>query len=473
MRDRGVCWMGALELIEAYRKKELSPVEVTRSILERIERVNPDINAIVTLTPELAIEQAERSEEAYLKGDPGTLEGVPVTIKDLIPTEGIRTTCGSLLLEEYVPEQDAVLVERLKNAGSVVLGKTNVPEFGLVGVTDNILFGPSLNPWDREKTTGGSSGGAAGALAAGLGPLAVGNDGGGSIRIPASLCGVFGLKPQFARIPSYPHVVHGWETMNAEGPMARRVEDAALMLNVMAGPDDRDRFSLPDSGVDYLASLEEGVEGLRIAYTADLAATAVESEVAEITRESAFLFERLGCQVAEDDPGIPDMSSRLNTMVVTETITEFNNRFDSKEAREKVFPLYRPFLELGSVFSAADVVQVGFDREDLWRKIWPFFEEYDLLLSPTTACTAFDIKEGGVLGPGEIEGVEQSPSSWVAFTFPFNFTGQPAASVPCGFDKRGLPVGLQIVGRRYDERTVLKAAAAFQGIRPWEDRYPE
>lgn len=470
MSDIEICWMSATELMDAYRAGTVSPVEVTRVILDRIEEVNPLINAVVTITADLAVEQARESEEAYRRGEPRPLEGVPVTIKDLIPTRGILTTLGSRIYQEHVPDVDAVLVERLKDAGTVMLGKTNVPEFGLVGVTDNALFGPARNPWDTKKTTGGSSGGAAGALAAGLGPIAVGNDGGGSIRIPSSLCGVFGLKPQFGRVPSYPHVVHGWETMNAEGPMARTVADAALMLDVMAGPDDRDRFSLPAAPGCFFDSISKGVDGLKVAFTTDLATDAVDPEVAGIAGEAAFGFERLGCEVVEDTPGIPDMAQELTTMVITEMLTANEERLE--EVKEKIYPPYRPFLELGGMFSAADVVRIGFRREELWDKIRVFFEKYDLLLTPTTACAAFDLKEGGTLGPDTIDGKEASPSSWVSYTFPFNFTGQPAASVPCGFTAEGLPVGLQVVGRRYDESLVLRAAAAFEAAYPWVDRHP-
>ena len=250
MSEQELCWMSAVELLDAYRSRKLSPVEVTRAVLERIDEVNPKINAIVTLTADLAMEQAKAAEEAYQKGEAAALAGVPVTIKDLISTKGIRTTFGSLLFEDYVPDEDAVLVERLKDAGAVIVGKTNVPEFGLVAVTDNLIFGPALNPWDTKKTVGGSSGGAAAGVVAGFGPLAVGNDGGGSIRIPSSLCGSFGIKPHFGRIPCGPKPYHGWESMNAEGPITRTVADAALMMDVMAGPDERDRMSLPASGVE-------------------------------------------------------------------------------------------------------------------------------------------------------------------------------------------------------------------------------
>ena len=471
MSEQELCWMSAVELLDAYRSKKLSPVEVTRAVLERIDEVNPRINAVVTLTADLAMEQARAAEKAYQKGKAAALAGVPATIKDLICTRGIRTTFGSRLFEDYVPDEDAVLVERLKEAGVVILGKTNVPEFGLVAVTDNLIFGPALNPWDTRKTVGGSSGGAAAGVVAGFGPLAVGNDGGGSIRVPSSLCGSFGIKPHFGRIPCGPKPYHGWESMNAEGPITRTVADAALMMDVMAGPDERDRMSLPASGVNYLESLKGGIKGLKVAYTSDLAVSAVEPEVVELTRKAAFSFEELGCEVVEDDPGIPDMAQDLTVLVILETAAEHEHHLE--EAKEKMYTLYGPFLDLMDVFNGRDRVRVDYHREDMWGIMRQFFEKYDLLLTPTTPCPAFDLKEGGMLGPETINGVEQNPASWLGFMFPFNFTGQPAASIPCGFTAGGLPVGLQIVGRRYDEPTVLSAAAAFEEAHPWADRHPD
>jgi aspartyl-tRNA(Asn)/glutamyl-tRNA(Gln) amidotransferase subunit A len=382
----------------------------------------------------------------------------------------VRTTFGSRLYEDYVPDEDAVLVERIRDAGGVMLGKTNVPEFGLVAVTDNLVFGPTWNPWDTAKTTGGSSGGAAAGLAAGFGPLAVGNDGGGSIRIPASLCGVVGLKPHFGRVPSWPHAVHGWETMNHEGPMARTVADAALLLDVMAGRDERDRFSLPNSGIEYLSALDGGLKGIRAAFTSDLASPVIDPEVAEIARRAAFSFEEIGCEVTEDDPGIMDMSGDLATLVIAETGAAHEDHLE--EAAEKMFPPYKPFLELAGVFTAKDLARVEFHREDTWERLWPFFSKYNVLLTPTAICAAFDLREGGMISPEVVNGVEVGPANWIAFTFPFNFTGQPAVSIPCGFTEAGLPVGLQIVGRRFDEGTVLRVAHAFEQAFPWSDRHP-
>ena len=467
MSDFDVCWMNALELVNAFTRKKLSPVEALNAVLSRVEEVNPRINAIVTLTAEAALECAKRAEAAYMRGEARELEGVPLTVKDLIPVKDVRCTFGSRFFEDFVPEMDAVVVERMKRAGAVIIGKTNTPEFGLVAVTDNSVFGPARNPWDTAKTPGGSSGGAAAALAAGLGPIALGNDGGGSIRIPSGLCGTFGLKPQYGRVPSWPHIMLNYMTLNCEGPMTRSVADAALMMDVLAGPDERDRTSLPDRGGSYLSSIGSSMKGLRIAYT-DLISPVVETEVASVAAAAAKVFIDMGCDVSDDAPDMPDLSEDLTKLVILETAAANEDRMDQKE---KLFPPYQPFMDLPQFLSPLDTVKVYFHREELWDKLWPFFERYDLLLTPTTTCAAFDIKENQ-LGPEEVNGTPVTPASWVSYTFPFNFTGQPAASVPCGFTEAGLPVGLQIVGGRYREDLVLKAAAAFEEARPWAQSHP-
>jgi len=462
--------MSALELTDAISRGELSPVDVLDAVMEQVKRYNPELNAIVTLTEESARESAKKAEKMVKKGEKlGPLHGVPITIKDLIFTKGVRTTFGSKLYENFIPDEDAVLVERLKKAGVVIIGKTNVPEFGLIPVTDNVIFGLTHNPWDKRKTSGGSSGGAAVAVAAGMGPLASGSDGGGSIRIPSSLCGVYGIKPSFGRVPSYHPGFYGWETMNCEGPIARTVADVALMLDVMAGPDDRDRFSLPATNVSYLKTLEKGIEGSRIAYSPDLGYAIVDPKVEKLTRKAAFSFGKLGCEVTEIKPDLFDMQYELITMVAAETITA--NEEHLEEWKKKAYPLYLSYLQLEETFSIRDVVRVQYKREELWGKMRKIFENYDFLLTPTTAVPAFELEEG-TMGPTEIAGQTVGPVGWIAFTYPFNFTGQPAASVPCGFTGDGLPVGLQIVGKRYDDASVLRASRAFEKAFPWQDKKP-
>lgn len=463
-------WKSAVELAGMIRRKEVSPVEVVEAFLQRIENVNPQINAIVTLAEDFARAEASRAEKSIMDGvEIGPLHGVPVTIKDNVFTRGIRTTFGSRMFEQFVPEQDAVLVERLKKAGAIVLGKTNMPECGLIPITDNLVFGPTVNPWDQTRTSGGSSGGAAAGVAAGLSPLASGNDGGGSIRLPAALCGVYGIKPSFGRVPSYP-TLPGWETMGHEGPITRTVADAALMLSVMAGPDERDRFSLPPADTGYTASLAGAVNDLKVAYSPDLGYAVVDPEVREICTRAAEAFAELGCRVEQINPGLPDMRKALQAMVVSETITANENNLE--EWREKTYPLYLGFQAVEKNLSSRDIIRIQFQREQLWEKVWPIFEKYDLLLTPASAVAAFKSGAGGPIGPDTIDGRAVNQIAWMAFTYPFNLTGQPAASIPCGFTASGLPVGLQIVGRRFDEHTVFRASAAFEKIRPWGHRRP-
>jgi aspartyl-tRNA(Asn)/glutamyl-tRNA(Gln) amidotransferase subunit A len=373
------------------------------------------------------------------------------------------------MYENFIPDEDAVSVERLKKAGAVIIGKTNAPEFGLIPVTDNLVFGQTRNPWNATKNSGGSSGGAAAAVASGMGPLASGSDGGGSIRIPSSLCGVYGLKPSFGRVPSYHPGFHGWETVACEGPITRTVSDAALMLDVISGPDGRDRSSLPTVNVRYLETVDNGIAGSRMAYSPDLGYAVVDPEVEKLTRKAAFSFKELGCMVTEIKPDLFDMQFELTTMVVAETITA--NEQHLEEWKQEIYPVYAGYLELEGTISIRDVVRVQYRRDELWEKMRRIFKNYDFLLTPTTAIPAFELEEG-TIGPTEIAGQTVGPVGWIAFTYPFNYTGQPAASVPCGFTKDGLPVGFQIVGDRYDDEGVLKASRAFEKAFPWQERKP-
>jgi Asp-tRNA(Asn)/Glu-tRNA(Gln) amidotransferase A subunit family amidase len=465
-----ICWMSATELLSAYKKRKLSPVEVVKTLLARIDEINPKLNAIVTRTDEMALSAAKDSETAFQKGKPRPLEGVPLPIKDNVFTRGVRTTFGSKLYENFIPDGDAVLVERLKHAGAVILGKTNLPEFGLVGITDNLVFGKTVNPWNLKRTSGGSSGGAAAAVAAGLCPVAHGNDGGGSIRIPSSFCGVFGLKPSFGRVPIYPHLP-GWETLNHEGVISRTVEDNALVLDIMTGPSLFDQASLPQYPGKFRKDMKGDVKGLRLAFSSDLGGGfPVDGQVLEISRKAAFSFKELGCTVEEIKPGWMNMEPDFLVTLLSETLTAHENELD--KYKEIVFPPYVPFLDFASAYSNRDVVRVQFDRYKFNEQVSQVFEKYDFVLTPTLATAAFEAGDMGPLAPAKINGHDATPSSWVCFTYPFNFTGQPAASVPCGFNSEGLPVGLQIVGRRLDEAGVLRAAAAFEKAYPWRDKKP-
>jgi Asp-tRNA(Asn)/Glu-tRNA(Gln) amidotransferase A subunit family amidase len=465
-----VCWMSAVELLSAYKKGKLSPVEVVKTLLARIDEVNPKINALVTRTNEMALSAARESEKAFQKGQPRPLEGVPIAIKDNVFTKGIRTTFGSKLYEDFVPDRDAILVERLRNAGAVILGKTNLPEFGLIGITDNVVFGKTVNPWNLEKTSGGSSGGAAAAVADGLCPVAHGNDGGGSIRIPSSFCGVFGLKPTFGRVPIYPRLP-GWETLNHEGAISRTVEDNALVLDVMAGPSLYDPNSLPQYPSKFQKDMKGDIKGFRVAFSSDLGGGfPVDSQVLEISRKAAFSFKELGCTVEEIKPGWMNLEPDFLVTVLSESLTARENDMD--KYKEVAFPPYLPFLEFATAYNNRDVIRVQFNRYKFYEQVSQVFEKYDLMLTPTLAVTAFRAGDMGPLGPEKIDGQEGTPSNWLSFTYPFNFTGQPAASIPCGFNAEGLPVGLQIVGRRLEEALVLRAAAAFEKAHPWRDKKP-
>lgn len=469
MVKKEICWMSAIESTQAFKSGELSPTEVLESTLERVKRYNPELNAIVTHTEEMAREAAKQAEKDIKAGKKvGPLIGVPITIKDLDFLKGVRTTFGSKLYENFIPDEDAIVVERLKKAGAVIIGKTNTPEFGACAFSDNLIFGPSHNPWDKSRTPGGSSGGAAAAVAAGFGPIAQGSDGGGSIRIPSCFCGIYGMKTSFGRVPNYPKLPGG-ETLTCVGVLTRTVSDTALALDVIVGPDERDRFTLPATGERYLENIEKGIDGSKIAYSPDLKYAVVDPEVAEITRKAALSFEKLGCRVTEIKPDLFDMGDYWVNMYLAEMVEAAGKRLE--EWKKVVYPAFKPFLEAEPGLKARDYARAVFKREEFWKKIRRTFEEYNFLLTPTTAVPAWELNEGA-LGPKKIAGKAVGPTGPLPFTMPFNFTGQPAANVPCGFTKNRLPVGLQIVGRRYDDLGVLRASRAFEKAFPWQDKKP-
>jgi len=463
-----LCWMSAAALAAAIKKKKVSPVEVTRAVLDRIERVNPALNAFVTLTADQAIKDARAAERAVgRKGARlGALHGVPFSTKDLVTTQGIRTTFGTRLYADNVATEDAPIVERMKAAGAIQLGKTNTPTFGWIGATHNLLFGVTRNPWNRDRTPGGSSGGASAAVAAGLGPLAIGTDGGGSIRIPASFAGIFGHKPSFGRIPIHPPSA-AW-SLSHVGPMTRTVEDAALMMNVCAGPDHRDQFSLPGPAVDYVKALRGPVKGLRVAWCADFGfARVVDPEVKAVCQKAARRFRELGCRVDEVSPGWPNPKDFFLTIFCGSIAARVAPYM--AERRADVDPGLADIVDRAMKWGPTHYVQAWFDRlawADHPRRL---FDKYDLVLTPTIACRPFKV---GLDNPTEIAGTPVEPYDWIPFTFPFNMTGHPAALVPCGFTSDRLPIGLQIVGRRFDDASVLRAAAAFEHLQPWAQHRP-
>ncbi len=467
MDELEICRLSAAATAEAIKTRRLSPLEVMRAVLRRIERLNPRVNAYCTLVAESALRQAGEAEAVVMRGgELKPLHGVPVSIKDLIFTRGIRTTGGSRIYENFIPQQDAVVVERLKAAGAIVIGKTNTPELGWVAVTDNRLFGPTRNPWNLEFTPGGSSGGAAASVALGMGSLAIGSDGGGSIRIPGSFCAVFGFKPSFGRVPQYPGFP-GWSTLSHTGPITRTVEDAALAMEVIAGRDDRDHFSLPETGGRYLPLPGADLKGLRVAWSPDLGYAVVDPRVLRVTAAAVKTFATLGCRVEEASPEVGSPERAFSTVVGLNLATVLQDKMG--EWREQIDPVLVRFIERDKDKLATEYLRAALAQLEYRDRIQPFFEQYDLLLTPTVAVPPFEL---GSLGPREIAGSKVSPLGWMAFTYPFNITGQPAASVPCGWTDDGLPVGLQIVGRRFDDATVLRAAAAFEQASPWADKWP-
>ena len=459
-----VCFTPATELRERYRRRDLSPVEVAEATLARIARLNPTLNAYVTVTAERALADARTAERAYRDGTAGALAGIPISIKDLMPTAGIRTTRGSLLWQDAVPDEDAPFVERVYAAGAVMLGKTNTPEFGWKGESTNRVVGSTHNPWRHGRTAGGSSGGAAAAVAAGLGQLAQGSEGAGSIRIPAGFCGVFGLKPSLGLVPYYP--ASSVPILAHNGPLTRTVRDAALLMNVTAGQDVRDSQTYPTT-TDFVAACDGGVAGLRVAWSPDLGFAAVDPEVLGLAAAAARRFSELGAHVEEVSPALPDPWEIVDTIWATAQATMHLDDFE--RVRDQLDQGRLPIIEHGRQLRATDLARAHVRRNDYFAGMRAFMQGFDLLLTPTLPVTAFP---AGADQPGSVNGTPTSYLSWTAFTYPFNVTGQPAASVPCGFAADGLPVGLQIVGRWRDDATVLRAAAAFEAIAPWAGARP-
>lgn len=453
--------MPAIKLAREIRKRRLSAVEVVRAFLDRIARVNPALNAYVTLCEAQALNEAGLADKKLLgREQPGPLHGVPFSVKDLVFTAGVRTTLGSRIYENLIPKEDALAVARLRAAGAILLGKTNTPEFGYKATTENLLFGSTHNPWNRQYTPGGSSGGAAAATAAGLSPLSVSTDGGGSIRIPASFCGVFGLKPTFGRVPTLPGS-GGWRTLSHTGPTTRTVADAALMLDVMAGPDELDRNSLPATDSTFLSELAIPRRGLRLGYSADLGFALVDPEIPPIMRKAFPVLEGLGHTIDLVDLDLRGSKEIFEILVLAENASAHRAELEAK--RGLMDEALAKFIERGFAISAADYIGANRRRDQPAARLAAFFSQHDLLLTPTVAVPPFPIGEA----PKQIAGVPIEPLGWIPFTYPFNLTGNPAANLPCGMSSKGLPVGLQVVGPRHADALVLNLCAQFEKAQPW------
>lgn len=452
--------LSATKLIEAYGTRTLSPVEVTRAALARIERLQPIYNAFAFIGAEDALRAARASEARWAKGEPaGALDGVPTTAKDLLLAKGWPTRRGSLTVDPDQPwPLDSASVARVREAGAVLLGKTTTPEFGWKGVTDSPLTGVTVNPWNTAMTPGGSSGGAAVACALGMGVLHIATDGGGSIRIPAGFCGMFGFKPSFGVVPVHPHPPP--LTLWHQGPIARTVADAALMLNVISRPDHRDFYAAPPRDLDFRIGLEDGVRGMRIGYSRTLGYAKVEAEVVRLVDDAVRTFARLGASVEEVDLALTDPIEIMQPLWSVALAMAVQPMSEAQRAQVEA-----PLLALaqpGFAISALEYRALEKRREALAQTFSEFHQQHDLLITPQLATTAFAVKHEVPPGTGMRRWWEWSP-----FTYAFNLTQQPAATVPCGFAANGLPVALQIVGAKFDDSRVLRAARAFERERPF------
>ena len=450
----------ATDLLAMYRSKQASPVEATRAVLARIERLNPTLLAFCHLAGSEALESARASEARWQRGEPiGALDGVPTSIKDLILTKGWPTLRGSRTVDAgQAWDVDAPASERLREAGAVLLGKTSTPEFGCKGETNSPRTGITRNPWDPSKTPGGSSGGTAAAVAAGMGPLSVGTDGAGSVRIPAAFCGNFGLKPSFGRVPAYPLSPFG--TVAHLGPHTMSVRDAALMLNALAQPDARDWTSLPYDARDYTVGLEDGVRGLRIAWSPTLGyAKNVHPEVAAACARAVDDLRSAGARIDAVDPGFDDPLEITCGLWFLGAWTVWNTLTPQQQALTD--PDFAAEAELGSRLSALEAQRLSLRRGALGTHMRQFMQRYDLLVTPTVAVPAFEARPAGhsPLDPTTMLG-------WTPFSYPFNLTQQPACTIPCGLTTTGLPIGLQFVGPMFGDALVLRAARAYEAMHP-------
>jgi amidase len=456
-----ICLLSAVELARLIRAKELSARDVVGAHLAQIERVNPGVNAIVTLVADQAMERARAADEALAHGrDVGPLHGLPIAHKDLQPTKGIRTTFGSPIYRDFVPFEDSLLVERLRRAGAIVVGKTNTPEFGAGSQTFNPVFGSTLNPYDRSKTCGGSSGGAAVAVATGMLPMADGSDMGGSLRNPASFCNVVGLRTSPGRVPIWPSAT-AWSPLSVDGPMARSVADVALMLSAIAGPDERSPISIDEPGGRFAAALDRDFRNVRIAWWKTLGGVPVDPRVRGAVDAQRGVFESLGCIVEEAEPDFADFDAVFKTARALAFLTGVAPRIVGH--RDQVKETIRWEIERGERLTVADIVWAETKRTELYHRMRQFMARYEFFVLPTVQVPPFDVEQPYITA---IDGVAmETYIDWMKSCYYISIVGNPAISVPCGFTPEGLPVGLQIVGRHRDDWGLLQMAHAFEAAR--------
>ncbi len=452
-------WMTAVELASLIKRGEVSATEVVQAHLDQIDAVNPKLNAIVTYLPEMALEVAKHADERQARGEElGLLHGLPIAHKDLFETAGIRTTSGSTVYEDYVPESDDLIIARLKAAGCVTLGKTNVPEFGAGSHTFNPVFGATRNPYDTARTCGGSSGGAAVSLAAGMIPIADGSDMGGSLRNPASFCNVVGFRPSPGRVPRYPKS-NAWSTLAVDGPMGRTVQDVALMLSAIAGYDPRSPIAIQQPGSMFLQSLDRDFKEVRIAWSPDLGEFPVDPAVVSTIQSQLQVFGDLGCHVEGASPDFRDAYDIFQTLRAWNFELSFAEPF-AEFGEERFKDTIRWNVAQGERLSAADISRTQVKRSDLYHRVREFMDTYEFLVLPTVQVPPFLIE---LEYPRAINGVPmRTYIDWMMSCAYITVTGLPAVSVPCGFTDEGLPVGLQIVGRPSADFSVLQLAYAFQ-----------
>lgn len=475
MNQTDLCFAAVTDLTRLIRHRKISPVELLDAILAKVERCQPSINAFATVSHEEALEAARQAESDVIQNkDLGPLHGIPFSVKDLLITENVRTTFGSYIFEHHIPQHDAPCVRRLKDAGAILIGKTTTPEFGHKALTDSPLFGITRNPWNIERSPGGSSGGASAAVAAGLGPLAVGTDGGGSIRIPASCTGIVGLKPTLGRIP-HPQAPDLFGNLSYIGPMTRTVADAAVMFQVMAGPDTDDPLSYGWAGLDSKllpnADNLKAVKGCKIAWSPTLGNTEVDHQTLELTQQAVEVFTDLGAIVEEARPEFEPTEELFIVLFHTSLATRLRSYVAA--FGDKLDPTLLDAIQQGHQYKAMDLQETIYKRSRLFQTIQQFFRRYDLLMTPTVSTPALPA-DHNAMDPIEINGkvAGSMRGSWYPDTHPFNMAGNPALSIPCGWTNENLPVGLQIVGPWLAESKILQAAAAFEAARPWSDRRP-
>lgn len=458
-----ICLLSAVELARRIRVKDLSAREVVAAHLRQIEQINPRVNAIVTLLEERALKTAQEADERLARGEvAGPLHGLPIAHKDLQPTRGVRTTFGSRIYKDFVPGFDSLLVERVRAAGAILIGKTNTPEFGAGSQTFNEVFGATLNPYDTTKTCGGSSGGAAVALACRMLPIADGSDLGGSLRNPANFCNVVGFRPSPGRVPIWPSGL-AWSSLAVEGPMARSVADVAFFLSALAGPDPRSPISIDEHGDRFRAPLDRDLRGVRIAWWKDLGGLPFDPQVREAVNAQRSVFESLGCIVDEAEPdfaGADETFKTLRFWMSHLAATSLPERLENPHLVKETV-LWE--IEQGAKLSAADIGAAEIKRTELYHRVRRFLEKYEFFALPVSQVPPFDVKQPY---PAEIAGVKmETYIDWMKSCYYISLAGNPAISVPCGFTSAGLPVGIQIVGRHHDDWGVLQVAHAFEQAR--------